>query len=298
MPLKRVDELYNAIGHNRHGKTELYRELLRHLHRPGARFEPAEGERGMVMSVITLPSLNVVFKLIRDRFGHPKRTTARAVRERYELVFRHDRAGRLADAQEFENLALPRSCFPPPLLAQLREEAGSIVAADAGTVVIAHLYTERRVTPLDRYLQAAPHPAACEAIVDYGWAIRELAAANIFAGDMLLKNFGVSRHGRVIFYDYDELTLLTECRFRAIPAAPHPDDELAAEPWFPVGEHDVFPEEFCSFLTPPPPFREPFLAVHRELLELDWWRAAQRQVAAGMLPDVFPYPRTRRLAPG
>jgi isocitrate dehydrogenase kinase/phosphatase len=295
MPLKRVDELYNAIGHNKHGKTELYRELLRHLNRAGARFEPAEGEDGMVMTVITLPSLNVVFKLIKDRFGHPKRTTASAVRDRYALVFRHDRAGRLADAQEFEHLAFPRACFPPELLARLLDETASTVSVRDDTVIIAHLYTERRVMPLDRYLLAAPAAAARDAVLDYGWAIKELAAANIFAGDMLLKNFGVSRHGRVIFYDYDELTLLTDCRFRDIPAASHPDDELAAEPWFPVGEHDVFPEEFGSFLLPPSPHREAFAAVHGDLLDVEWWRAAQRQAASGTLADVFPYPRSRRL---
>ena len=297
MPLKRVDELYNSIGHNKHGKTELYRELLRHMHRPGATFEPAEGEVGMVMTVITLPSLNVVFKLIRDRFGHPKRTTAAAVRERYALVFRHDRAGRLADAQEFERLAFPRRCFPPELLARLQEEAGSIVSVRDDEVVIAHLYTERRVVPLDRYILTAPMDLARAAVLDYGWAIKELAAANIFAGDMLLKNFGVSRHGRVIFYDYDELTLLTDCHFREIPAASHPDDELSAEPWFPVGEHDVFPEEFASFLMPPSPHREAFAAVHGDLLDVEWWRAAQRQAASGDLADVFPYSRERRLTP-
>jgi isocitrate dehydrogenase kinase/phosphatase len=295
MPLKRVDELYNSIGHNKHGKTELYRELLRHLHRPASRFEPAEGEEGMVMSVITLPSLNVVFKLIKDRFGHPKRTTAGAVRERYALVFRHDRAGRLADAQEFERLAFPRACFPPELLERLLDEAGSVVSVRDDEVVIAHLYTERRVVPLDRYLLTTPEHVARAAVLDYGWAIKELAAANIFAGDMLLKNFGVSRHGRVIFYDYDELTLLTECRFREIPAARHADDELAAEPWFPVGEHDVFPEEFASFLLPPAPHRDAFAAVHGDLLDVEWWRTAQRQAASGSLADVFPYPRERRL---
>ncbi|MDQ2670625.1 MAG: bifunctional isocitrate dehydrogenase kinase/phosphatase, partial [Gemmatimonadota bacterium] len=295
MPLKRVDELYNAIGHNKHGKTELYRELLRHLHRPDAGFEPAEGEQGMVMSVITLPSLNVVFKLIKDRFGHPKRTTAGAVRERYALVFRHDRAGRLADAQEFEHLAFPRRCFSSEVLERLLDEAPSIVSVSDDVVVIAHLYTERRVTPLDRFVRSAPEEAAREALLDYGWAIKELAAANIFAGDMLLKNFGVSRHGRVIFYDYDELTLLTECRFREMPRAAHPDDELAAEPWFPVGEHDVFPGEFASFMLPPPPFRDAFVGAHRDLLDVEWWRAAQLQAASGGLADVFPYPRSRRL---
>ena len=231
MPLKRVDELYNAIGFNKHGKTELYRSLVAHMARPDARFDFAEGDEGLVMSVFTLPSLNVVFKIIKDRFGHPKRITRTGVLGKYHLVFVRDRVGRLADAQEFEHLAFPRRLFSDALLAHLREVAPSIVRVEGESVIIAHLYTERRVTPLNVFLRDAAPEAAADAILDYGAAIKDLAAANIFTGDMLLKNFGVSRHGRVIFYDYDELCLLTECNIRALPQPRTDEEEMAAEPW-------------------------------------------------------------------
>ena len=219
MPLKPVNELYTSIGYNKHGKTELYRGLMRHLEEPDARFAFAEGDEGMVMAVFTLPSFNVVFKVIKDSFGAPKNTTRRAVMDKYHFVFVRDRVGRLADAQEFEHLEFPRRCFPDELLAYLCGVAGATVRVEGDRVIVRHLYTERRVTPLNLFLREADEDAAREAVIDYGNAIKDLAAADIFTGDMLLKNFGVTRNGRVICYDYDELCLLSECRFRRIPQA-------------------------------------------------------------------------------
>lgn len=295
MPLKRVDELYNAIGFNKHGKTELYRSLVEHMTRTDARFDFAEGDEGLVMSVFTLPSLNVVFKIIKDRFGHPKRITRSGVLAKYHLVFVRDRVGRLADAQEFEHLAFPRRLFSDALLAHLGEVAPSIVRVEGDSVVIAHLYTERRVTPLNVFLRDAAPEAAADAILDYGAAIKDLAAANIFTGDMLLKNFGVSRHGRVIFYDYDELCLLTECNIRALPQPRNEEEEMAAEPWYFVGELDVFPEEFASFLVPAAPLRDVFLHSHADLLTVGYWREMQSRQRRGEVVDVFPYKAARRL---
>jgi isocitrate dehydrogenase kinase/phosphatase len=295
MPLKRVDELYNSLGFNKHGKTQLYRSMVEHLHAPGASFELTPGDEGLVMSVFTLPSLNVVFKVIKDSFGFPKRTTRRDVMERYRLVFLRDRVGRLADAQEFEHLEFPRECFPDTLLVHLLRVAGSTVQVRGDAVVIRHLYTERRVTPLNLYLRDASFEQARDAIVDYGQAIKDLAAANIFTGDMLPKNFGVSRHGRVIFYDYDELVLLTDCVFRRIPSPSNPDDELSAEPWYYVGERDVFPEEFAPFMVPSGPLGDAFLSAHADLLTIDFWLEAQSQQLAGDIRDVFPYGGERRL---
>jgi isocitrate dehydrogenase kinase/phosphatase len=295
MPLKPRNELYNAIGYNKHGKTELYRSLMHHLEEPEARFAFAEGDEGMVMAVFMLPSFNVVFKVIKDRFGAPKNTTRRSVMERYHFVFVRDRVGRLADAQEFEHLEFPRRCFPDNLLAYLLDVAGNTVRTDGNQVVFRHLYTERRVTPLNLYLQEVDENTARVAVIDYGNAIKDLAAADIFTGDMLLKNFGVTRNGRVICYDYDELCLLSECKFRRIPAPASIEDEFAAEPWFHVGEQDVFPEEFKAFLVPPGAVREAFLAAHADLLDIEFWRGVQRRLAAGEIVDVFPYPRNARL---
>jgi isocitrate dehydrogenase kinase/phosphatase len=295
MPLKPINELYISIGYNKHGKTELYRSLMRHLEEPEARFAFAEGDEGMVMAVFTLPSFNVVFKVIKDTFGAPKNATRLVVMDKYHFVFVRDRVGRLADAQEFEHLEFPLRCFPPELLSYLLGAASASVRVESDRVIVRHLYTERRVTPLNLYLRDANTVQAEEAVIDYGNAIKDLAAADIFTGDMLLKNFGVTRNGRVICYDYDELGLLSECRFRRIPPPLSAEDELAAEPWFHVGEQDVFPEEFKSFLVPPGRLRDAFLAAHGDLLDLDFWLGVQRRVAAGEIVDVFPYRREARL---
>ena len=241
MPLKRIDELYNAIGYNKHGKTELFRNLMAYLEHPDARFAAAEGDEGMVMAVFTLPAFSLVFKIIKDHFGAPKNTTRQAVMEKYHFVFVRDRVGRLADAQEFEHLEFPRRCFPDELLAYLRSVAAATVRVEGDRVIVRHVYTERRVTPLNVFLRDAEPAAAREAVVEYGNAIKDLAAADIFTGDMLLKNFGVTRNGRVICYDYDELCLLSECRFRRIPPPTSIEEEFAAEPWFFVGRRRRVP---------------------------------------------------------
>ncbi len=295
MPLKRVDELYTAIGFNKHGKTELYRSLMQDLARPDARFAFAEGDEGMVMAVFTLPSFNTVFKIIKDSFGAPKNTTRQAVMDKYHFVFVRDRVGRLADAQEFEHLEFPRRCFPDDLLAYLLSVAASTVRVEGDRVIVRQVYTERRVTPLNLFIRDADPAAAREAVLEYGNAIKDLAAADIFTGDMLLKNFGVTRNGRVICYDYDELCLLSECRFRRLPQPSSIEEEFAAEPWFHVGEMDVFPEEFRAFLAPPGEVRDTFLSAHGDLLEVELWQDVQRRLAAGEVFDVFPYRRSARL---
>jgi len=297
MPHKREDELWTALGYHKHGKRVFYRTLISHLEANEACFAPTEGDRGMVMAVFTLPSLNVVFKVIKDRFDPPKATTRDQVMNRYDLVFRRDRVGRLADAQEFEHLRLPRRSFPPGLLDELRLAAGRTVLVDGEGVVVRHCYVERRVTPLNLYLREATPEAARAAVLEYGQAMRDLAAANIFPGDMLLKNFGVTRHGRVVFYDYDELCLLTDCRVRTLPQAKAWDDELSAEPWFSVRDGDIFPEEFRSFLSLPGDLGAEFLVQHEALMQPAFWLAMQERQRAGEVVDFFPYPSARRLRP-
>jgi isocitrate dehydrogenase kinase/phosphatase len=297
MPRKPVSELYSAIGHNKHGKTELFRDLLGHLSGSDDRFEIAPGARGMVMLVFTLPSFDVVFKIIRDSFDEPKTTTRAEVMGKYQLVFQHDRAGRLVDAQEFEHLRFDRAQFSPGLVEELVSKVAGSVAVEGESVVLHHLYTERRVTPLDLYLRQAGEDAAMKAVLDYGQALRDLAATNIFPGDLLLKNFGVTRHGRVVFYDYDEICRVTDCRFRDMPQASGPEEEAAGEAWFYVGEHDIFPEELLGFLGLPRRLREAFLEAHGELLTVGFWEDLQRRHLAGDVPDLFPYPPERRLRP-
>jgi isocitrate dehydrogenase kinase/phosphatase len=296
LPRKRVDELYTAVGYHRHAKTELFRALRAHLDDPGARFERPPGARGLVMECVALPSMELVLKVIKDRFGAPKRTTRREVMERYQYVFVRDRVGRLADAQEFEGLVFARRHFPEPLLGELAAAAPTAVRPDGERVLVTHAYTERQLVPLDVYVRTAPPADAARAVVEYGQCVRDLAVANIFAGDLLLKNFGVSRHGRVIFYDYDELTSLAECRFRPLPDLGD-DEAFAAEPTYGVHEHDVFPEEFARFAVPQGPLRDAFAAAHGDLLDPAWWEATQRRVTDGELVETFPYPQHRRLSP-
>jgi isocitrate dehydrogenase kinase/phosphatase len=293
MPTKRVSELYIALGFNKHGKTEMYREISRHIAETGEAFAPARGDRGLVMTVFTLPGLDVVFKVIKDEFLPPKQTSRREVMDKYRHVFRHDRAGRLVDAQEFEHLSFPAERFSEPVLAELRRECPRHVQVEGGVVTLRHLYAERRVTPLNLFIREADEWTARRAVLDFGKALRDLAATNTFPGDMLLKNFGVTRHGRVIFYDYDELERVTDCVFRELPSGA--DEDTGEDPSFYVGPKDIFPEEFLPFLGLRGRLREFFLQAHGDLLGARWWREVQERLRAGEIVDVFPYREDQRL---
>lgn len=294
MPLKPLAELYIAIGYNKHGKTERYRALYRHLRNSNDKFEIARGAKGMVMTVFTLPSYDVVFKIIKDRFAYPKSSTRDQVMDRYRLVFKHDRVGRMVDAQEFEYLTFDRERFSQELLEELQAVAAQSVTVTDNTVVVKHLYTERRLYPLDLYIKEMSLEKARAAVIDYGNAIVDLAAANIFPGDLFIKNFGVTRHGRVVFYDYDELCLLTDCNFRKMPESDSYDDEVSDQPWFSVAENDIFPEEFRRFLWFPGPLRAVMEEHHGRLFTAEFWQELQQRTLAGELLDFFPYPQEKR----
>jgi isocitrate dehydrogenase kinase/phosphatase len=294
LPLKPVAELYTSIGYHKHGKTVLYRDLRRHLQQSTDKFVSAPGEKGMVMTVFTLPSYDIVFKVIKDRFAYPKTATRQEVMDRYRLVSKHDRVGRLVDAQEFEHLSFDRHRFSQALIDELLATASRTVVVTENEVVLKHVYTERRLYPLNLYIrEMAPHLAR-RAVIDYGNAIKDLAAANIFPGDLLVKNFGVTRHGRVVFYDYDELCLLSDCNFRKMPESDYYEDEISATPWFSVGDNDIFPEEFRTFLWLPKHLREVMEAYHGDLFEPEYWQMTQERVKAGDILDVFPYPQEKR----
>jgi isocitrate dehydrogenase kinase/phosphatase len=297
MPRKPVSELFTVLGRAKQGKTERYRELMRHLGHSTDLFAHAPGERGLVMVCFTLPSLDVVFKVIRDRFPYPKNILRQDVLDKYRFVFKHDRAGRLVDAQEFKSVRLPRARFAPELLEELFAETGETVHAEGDDLIFDHMYIERRMTPLNLFLREVPPEAAARAVIDYGQCIRDLAYTNIFAGDLLLKNFGVTRHGRVIFYDYDELCRVTDCRFREMPQASNDEDEMRGEAWFYVAENDVFPETFINFLAFSDEQRAEFMKFHAEILTADFWRGVQERIHAGEFMEVLPYqPKRVRVA--
>ncbi len=292
MPTKPESELYTMLGLAKQGKALFYRDLLHHLHNSHDRFIIAPGIRGLVMLVFTLPSFPYVFKVIRDRRG--KDVSRKYIKERYQLVKFHDRVGRMADTWEYSDVLFPKDRIDAALMRELLESAPSLIEDDGESIVIRHLYIERRMVPLNLHLERADDDEREHAVIEYGQAIREMVAANIFPGDMLYKNFGITRQQRVVFYDYDEVLYLTECNFRRIPEARTPEDEMASEPWYPIGRTDVFPEEFATFLLGDPRIRRVFLAHHAELLEADFWQQKQRRVKAGLLDDVFPYPDALR----
>lgn len=291
LPNKPLDELYTTLGRVRQGKTERYRSLTRQLKRSSDLFIHAAGERGLVMLVFTLPSYEVVFKVIRDNFGYPKNVSRDDVNEKYQFVFKHDRAGRLIDTQEFKQIEFPKDKFSQELLDELLDETKNTVRIEGPNVVLDQIYVERRITPLNIYILEEPIEQVELAVLDYGQAIKDLAQTNIFPGDLLLKNFGVTRHGRVIFYDYDELTLVTECNFRDLPEATFEEDDMRGDEWFYVGENDIFPEQFLKFLAMGADLKNLFLEVHGDLLTADYWREIKRQHQEKRVLEVIPYYR-------
>jgi isocitrate dehydrogenase kinase/phosphatase len=293
LPRKPISELYTVLGRAKQGKTERYRELFRHLQQSTDQFVHAPGEKGLVMVCFTLPSFDVVFKLVRDQFPPSKNTTRQEIMAKYEMVFKHDRGGRLIDAQEFKRLKFPKARFAPALVEELLTETANSVHVEGEELLFDHMYIERRMTPLNLYLKTAALADAERAVLDYGQCIRDLAVTNIFAGDLLLKNFGVTRHGRVIFYDYDELCPITDCRFREVPQASNDEDEMRSESWFYVAENDVFPETFIQFLGFDQHMKEIFLQAHQEVLTADWWRSIQERLHEGDVLEVLPYHRHR-----
>ena len=294
LPSKQRSELYASIGMYKHGKTEFYRGFLTHLARSKDQFVIAPGVKGMVMAVFTLPSYQTVFKIIKDQFAPQKDITRDEVKEKYYIVKTHDRVGRMADTQEFVRFAFPRARFSPELIDELKSVAASSITLTDDLVIVEHLYTERLMTPLNIYIETATDAQLREVLDEYGNAIKQLAAANIFPGDMLLKNFGVTRHGRVVFYDYDEICYLTDVNFRALPVPHTQEEEFSAEPWFSVGKQDVFPEEFRRFLFGRPGIKRIFTDMHGELFDPAYWQGLQRAIKAGEVMDVFPYRRKKR----
>jgi len=296
MPAKPISEIYSAMGYNKHGKTYYHRCAYRHMTNTTDRFIVAPGIKGMVMSVFTLPSYDFVFKIIKDKFTPPKEMTHEQVREKYRLVKRADRAGRMADTQEFTNLAFARDRFSDELMEELKSVAPSVLEERGKALIIKHVYVERRMTPLNLYLHDATDEQVYEVMDEYGNAIKQLAAANIFPGDMLLKNFGVTRHGRVVFYDYDEICPLTDCNFRRIPAARTEEEEMASTPWYSVGPNDIFPEEFSLFFSGNQRARKVFDSLHGDLYDASNWQHQQQQIRSGYVEDFFPYRRKLRFS--
>ena len=296
MPRKTRAELYSQVGLQKHGKNLFYRDLLHHLRHSSDHFRISPGIKGMVMLVFDLPSFPFVFKIIKDFYPPQKETTREQIMGKYLLVKQHDRVGRMADTLEFSNVAFPRARFEDELIAELKEYCPSLIEDDGETLVIRHVYIERRMVPLNIFLRDATPQQMEHAVIEYGNAIKDLVSANIFPGDMLWKNFGVTRFGKVVFYDYDEIEYLTDCNFRRVPAPRNEEEELSGEVWYKVGPRDVFPETFGPFLLGDPAVREVFMAHHADLLDADFWQERKERIMAGYVHDVFPYDPAKRFS--
>ncbi|MET0068952.1 MAG: bifunctional isocitrate dehydrogenase kinase/phosphatase [Candidatus Thiodiazotropha sp.] len=294
MPYNTLAELYNSIGFHKQAKNEFYRDLLNHLQASEDLFVTAAGTPGMVMQVFTLPSFPYVFKVIRDRFPPQKEVTHKLVKERYFQVKKHDRIGRMADTLDFMDVALPMDRIEPSLLQELKDTVASQLEYDGDMLVIRHIYIERRMVPLNLYIQDADEHRIKEILDDWGLAIKQLMGVNIFPGDLLFKNFGVNCQGKVVFYDYDEICYLSEVNFRKIPPPRSSLDLYRDEPWYSINPNDVFPEEFITFLTTDAKIRKMLVDLHPELFDYSYWRQAQENLAAGIQADVFPYPQRQR----
>ena len=294
LPHKPASELYTMVGLQKQGKTLFFRDFLHHLRHSSDEFIVAPGIKGLVMTVFTLPSYPYVFKMIKDVIPHPKETDRETIMSKYQLVKLHDRVGRMADTWEYSHVTLPRRRCSPALIEELQDYCASGIEIDDDKVVLKHVYIERRMTPLNIFLQHATDAELEYAIYEYGNAIKELAAANIFPGDMLYKNFGVTRLDRVVFYDYDEIEYMTDTNFRRIPQARNEEDEMSGEVWYSVDKHDVFPEQFGPFLLGDPRIKAAMLKHHADLFTYAFWQQRKEHIRAGVMEDVFPYPPAMR----
>jgi isocitrate dehydrogenase kinase/phosphatase len=300
MPRKPRSEIYASLGLQKQGKNLFYRDFLAHLRHSSDKFRIAPGIKGMVMLVFDLPSFPYVFKVIKDYYPPQKDTSRELIKSKYLLVKQHDRVGRMADTLEYSNVAFPRERFEDELVAELGKFCPSLLEISDRDgdgqleLVLQHVYIERRMIPLNIYLQEASPQQMEHAVVEYGNAIKDLVRANIFPGDMLWKNFGVTRHGKVVFYDYDEIEYLTDCNFRKVPTPRHEEDEMSGEVWYSVGPKDVFPETFGPFLLGNPAVREVFMQHHADLLDPAFWQGHKERIQAGYVHDVFPYEIHRR----
>ncbi|MBW8845163.1 MAG: bifunctional isocitrate dehydrogenase kinase/phosphatase [Burkholderiales bacterium] len=296
MPRKPRSEIYSALGLQKQGKNLFYRDFLYHLRHSSDKFRIAPGIKGMVMLVFDLPSYPFVFKVIKDFYPPQKDTTRELIQSKYLLVKTHDRVGRMADTLEYTRVAFPRHRFEEELIAELKHFCPSLLEETGDDLVLKHLYIERRMVPLNIFLHEAKPEQLEHAVIEYGNAIKDLVAANIFPGDMLWKNFGITRHGKVVFYDYDEIEYLTDCNFRRVPEPRNEQEEMSGEVWYRVGPRDVFPETFGPFLLGNPRVRECFMRHHADLLDASFWQAHKERILAGHVHDVFPYDPTRRFA--
>lgn len=304
LPNAELAELYTCLGYNRHGKTELYRDLHCFVHVSRQQFVIAPGLEGAVMIVFTLPGYGFVFKVIKDRpcflrskNDTPKEITQAQVRQQYTFVSHRDRAGRMVDTQEFENLRFKKKRFTPALLEEFRLAARGNITITDEYVILHHLYVQRKVVPLPMYFQNEKNPEEIrQVLIDFGYFLKDLAASGVFPCDLFNTwNYGVTHWGRVVLFDYDDVLPIEQITFRVKPEPKNEFEETEPEENRIVAtQDDFFMDEIDRYSGIPPLLKGVFKSVHGDLYTMKFWDDLTGQLRNGEIFDVIPYDRNKR----
>jgi isocitrate dehydrogenase kinase/phosphatase len=308
LPGADLAELYTVLGYNRHGKTEFYRGLHRYVHVSREQFVIAPGKEGAVMIAFTLPNYGSVFKVIKDRpcflrspHDTPKTLTNEQVRRQYDFVSHRDRAGRMVDTQEFENLRFKRKRFSDLLVKEFAEAATRAVGISDEYIVLRHVYVQRKVVPLPIFFHSEMNPEGIRhVLLDFGYFLKDIAASGVFPSDLFnIWNYGVTPWGRVVLFDYDDVVPIERVTFREkpLPRAEFEETE-AEEDWIVASEEDFFVDEIDRFSGIPEPLKGVFKSVHGDLYTLRFWQELAERLSRGELFDVVPYERGKRFRGG
>ena len=292
-----------VLGFTHPARVALNQRLRRHLRETGERFTPTPGRVGMAMVVFSPPSFPYVFKVIRD-FSSKQAWMGRAhIMEIYRWVHEMNRGRLMLDAWLYRNLHFPREFFDEQVLRELVANAPSSVRLDGNTVVLKHVYAQRRVQPLSTFFDQVRDRASRERAIDaLGAFIKDLAGMGFFMSDCygLPCNTGLTHASNVALFDFDDLGPILRQHFRETPPLPNEQDELLWNTetdgaWFSVGENDVLVDEWERYLGVPPDLQNYFREKHGDLFTVDYWDQLQRRILAGKLHFVIPYPPERRL---
>ena len=304
IPHAQLAELYTSIGYNRHGKTEFYRDLHRFVHVSKEQFVIAPGLEGAVMIVFTLPHYDFVFKVIKDkpcflrsRNQPPKAITKAQVKFQYNFISHRDRAGRMVDTQEFENLRFKKKRFCAELLNELALAAKDAVTITDDYVIIHHLYVQRKVIPLPMYFQCEKNCGAIRhVLIDFGYFLKDLAASGVFPCDLFNTwNYGVTHWGRVVLFDYDDVLPFERVSFRVKPKPRNEIEENEPEEnWIVATEEDFFMDEIDLYSGIPEPLKGIFKSVHGDLYSLRFWDGLADRLKRGDIFDIIPYDRSKQ----
>lgn len=295
LPNKNRIDFLAAIGFHNPAKEYLKASLRAKLARPNAHFDFAIGVKGNATDVFSVTGFPFVFKIPRELSKKIDFVGRERIIENYRYVHRIDRVGRMLDGLRFQNMRFKKTNFTPELLAYLQENSPSHVRGEGDDVVFDDIFVQKKVIPLNVYLERADDKHTRSALIGLGECIKELISVGIFPGDLMAKNFGVDSDGKVVYYDYDDVDSVSKFQFRNIPAARNDDEEtMALTDRITAGDYDIFPEQIATFLLRPKDL-EMFRLYHADLLRAEGWNKLKQSYESGEIPDLFPYPESKRL---